>query len=141
MNTLIHPVTVQGYTFTGTTVFLIGTFLLWIVLVLLTLFWPRSRRGWTLDVLTGMATVALAMGWQMMFYSAPKPKVTTQIAAGCALIATGARDTDVRARLGAPTRIVPEEETRGPGAAAWVYDNDRARCAVHMMLNSVEYTE
>jgi hypothetical protein len=43
-------------------------------------------------------------------------------------------------RLGKPSRVVTEADSRGPGAEAWVYE-DR-RCVVHLLdkqVDSVEY--
>ena len=45
----------------------------------------------------------------------------------------------MRAKLGAPTRIVSEEDTRGPEATAWVFE--QKRCVVHLLADRVESFE
>jgi len=43
-------------------------------------------------------------------------------------------------RLGKPSRVVTEADSRGPGAEAWVYEE--RRCVVHLLdqrVDSVEY--
>jgi hypothetical protein len=39
-------------------------------------------------------------------------------------------------RLGKPSKVVSEEESRGPGAEAWVYEE--RRCVVHLLDQRVE---
>jgi hypothetical protein len=46
---------------------------------------------------------------------------------------------EVKARLGEPTRVVSEEDTRGPGAAAWVFE--QKRCVVHLLADRIESFE
>jgi hypothetical protein len=45
----------------------------------------------------------------------------------------------VTERIGRPSRVVSEAESRGPGAEAWLYD-DR-RCVVHLLDHRVESVE
>lgn len=57
----------------------------------------------------------------------------------CASIAAGMTASEVEAKIGKPDRKVSEEETRGPGAQAYVYEN--SRCAIHLLDEKVESVE
>lgn len=128
----------HGYTIDPKAFVIAGALLLWLLFVLLTLFWPRSKRGPALDVLTFAATLLLGFVWQNTFYSRAKAAADAQKPV-CSAISPGMHDTDVREKAGTPDRVLSEEETRGPGAEVWVYD--KSRCAVHVLLDTVEYIE
>lgn len=139
MTTLIHPIAYHGYTLTTKALPVVIALLLWLVIFLLAVSWPRRKRGRTLDVLAGLATVALCVVWQQTFYATPRVTVSPEIAGTCPPAEPGTHGAALRDSAGAPDRIVSEEETRGPGATVWVYD--KSRCAVHMLGDAVEYTE
>ncbi len=139
MSSLLHPIAYYGYTMTTRAFPVVIALLFWGVLVLLELVWPRRRRGWTLDILTIVATIALGVAWQQTVFDTQKPKIVNETLATCPIVDSGTRAADLRKKIGAPDRIVPEEETRGPGATVWVYD--KSRCTVHLLSDTVEYTE
>ncbi|MGH9418683.1 MAG: hypothetical protein ACRD3J_01820, partial [Thermoanaerobaculia bacterium] len=112
----------HGYTLTAKALPVVIALLLWMVIFVLAAVWPRRKRGWTLDVLTVLLTIALGVIWQQTFYATPKVKVAQEIVATCPPVEPGTHGKALRESAGAPDRIVPEEETRGPGATVWVYD-------------------
>jgi hypothetical protein len=59
--------------------------------------------------------------------------------ASCATVDTGMTEAEVTRRLGAPDRKLPDEETRGPGAAVLLYES--SRCAVHTFDGRVELVD
>jgi hypothetical protein len=61
------------------------------------------------------------------------------VASGCMSAEASTWGREVRAKLGAPTRIVSEEDTRGPEATAWVFE--QKRCVVHLLADRVESFE
>ncbi len=61
------------------------------------------------------------------------------VASGCMSAESSTWGREVRAKLGAPTRIVSEEDTRGPEATAWVFE--QKRCVVHLLADRVESFE
>jgi hypothetical protein len=58
---------------------------------------------------------------------------------GCGAVRENLSATNVRELLGVPSRKVSEDDVRGPGAAAWVYDEQR--CIVHLMGERVVAVE
>lgn len=139
MTNLLHPINYQGYILPTKAFPLVAALLLWAVLMLLAIVWPRRRRGWTLDVLTVLATIVLGVAWQQAFYATQRPEVAKETISVCATVEPGMRAADLTSKAGKPDRILQEAETRGPGATVWVYD--KSRCAVHLLLDTVEYTE
>jgi len=56
---------------------------------------------------------------------------------GCPASASeGTKASSVRSDMGEPTRVVKEDDTRGPGAEAWVYE--QSRCVVHTLNDQVD---
>lgn len=108
------------------------------VLLLISIIRPR-RRGWVVEVLTIVAMITTAILWQRLFYPAHRAVVSTEPASGCRILNPGTPAADLRKKMGEPDRIVPEEETRGPGSTVWVYND--SRCAVHLLQDKVEYAE
>jgi hypothetical protein len=60
-------------------------------------------------------------------------------AASCATIERDMPAAKVQQRLGAPDEKRSDEETRGPGAAIWIYRD--SRCAVHVFDDNVDFIE
>jgi hypothetical protein len=108
------------------------------VLLLISIIRPR-RRGWIVEVLTIIAMITTAILWQRLFYPAQRALVSTEPAAGCPIVEPGTPAANLRNKLGEPDRILAEDETRGPGATVWVYND--SRCAVHLLQDKVEYAE
>ena len=59
--------------------------------------------------------------------------------ASCVSVEPGMSGAKVKSRLGPPTQVINEEDTRGPGSKLWYFRN--SRCAVHMCDDIVELTE
>jgi len=129
---------VHGYSLAPSALPLLIALVICCVLLLISIIRPR-RRGWIVEVLTIVAMIGSAILWLRLFYPASSAAAGTEPAAGCRILDPGTRTADLRAKMGEPDRIVSEEETRGPGATVWVY-NDR-RCAVHLLQDKVESTE
>jgi hypothetical protein len=56
----------------------------------------------------------------------------------CASLTNGMRSTQIRAKVGEPDQVIPEDDVRGPGAEVWVYKD---RCAAHVFENTLEFVE
>lgn len=57
----------------------------------------------------------------------------------CSSITEDMPAADVKTKLGDPDETRSEEETRGPGAAMWIYRD--SRCAVHILDDKVEFID
>ena len=128
----------HGYTLAPIALPLLIALLVCGVLLLISIIRPR-RRGWIVEVLTIVAMISTAILWQRLFYPPHRAVVSIEAASGCGIIEPGTRAADLRKKMGEPDRIVPEEETRGPGSTVWVYND--SRCAVHLLQEKVEYAE
>ncbi len=60
-------------------------------------------------------------------------------AMSCSTIDTGMTSAEVQSRLGKADQVRSDEETRGPGAEAWVYRD--SRCVVHLFDGKVEFVD
>lgn len=85
-----------------------------------------------MTALLAMLWTAAAPPWSFGI-SRSTPEV--ELAQGCRGIRETLPGAKVRALLGEPQRKVLEDDIRGPGAMAWIYD-DR-RCIVHLMNDRV----
>lgn len=94
------------------------------------------------------SSLLLAAGFLMLLEparlwrkSGARPSVAASFAPriSCASIAAGMTSAEVESKIGKPDRKVSEEETRGPGAQVFVYEN--SRCAVHLLDERVESVE
>jgi hypothetical protein len=128
----------HGYSLASSALPLLIALVVCAVLLLISIIRPRCR-GWIVEVLTIVAMIVTAIFWQRLFYPAPGAVVSTESVSGCRILETGMRAADLRKKMGEPDRIVPEEETRGPGSTVWVYND--SRCTVHLLQDKVEYTD
>lgn len=133
--------TIRGVHFDSMAIILIGAAIVWLAMLvaaLVTRVRDEGIRG--VEILLMFASFALAGTWQYTMYKrAPKQEVNIASARTCGTVETGSRDEDVRKKLGNPDHVRSEEDVRGPGAEVWLYDD--SRCAVHIMMDTVEYIE
>ena len=111
----------------------------------------RSRgRGGT-DWRLMISSAALAVVWVVVFDArtlfAAKKDVPAASAgaqrsvprATCSSIEVGASADTVKSKLGNPDEERLEEDTRGPGAKAWIYRGPR--CNVHLLDDQVDFID
>lgn len=101
--------------------------------------------------LLGSSGAFLILWLAAFFVGLPKPPKVEVAAAAvtgdgmpvkrgtCSSLSTGMPTMKVRKNMGAPDEIRPDEETRGPSAAVWIYRD--ARCAVHVFEDKVEFID
>ena len=113
---------------------------------------PIPKRGMrTSERNLLVSTVLFAALWlvgfdaRSLFRSLPStPKAEAAMlgpsrSGSCAILTRDMTAAQVQKRLGEPDERKSDEETRGPGAAIWVYRD--SRCAVHLFDNKVEFIE
>ncbi len=90
-----------------------------------------------------LSTMAMAVVWMCIAaawsVSRPAGGGGTVQRAGCAAIREGVSVSEVEKAVGSASRKVPEGDTRGPGAEAWVYED--AGCIAHVLDNRVRSVE
>jgi len=103
---------------------------------------PRTRAH-------GISAAAFAVAWLVIFGMALPSKASAKPAAAaaagggsglaCVVAEKGMTAETVMAKAGKPDEKRSDEDTRGPGAAIWIYRD--ARCSVHMLNDKVEFAE
>jgi FlaG/FlaF family flagellin (archaellin) len=118
--------------------------LLWLIFVI-AVFARRPREGSSFStaerVLVAL-TVALALLWTALappWNLGATPRAKAAAAAGnagsCTFVRDGMNEQRVEEVMRGNPRIVSEEDVRGTGASAWVYDEQR--CIVHFINGKV----
>lgn len=111
----------------------------WIALSLLR---PRTIVH---TISTGVFAVAWLVVFGLALPSKASAKPVAASAAGangglaCVVAEKGMTAETVTSKAGKPDEKRSDEETRGPGAAIWIYRD--ARCSVHMLNDKVEFAE
>ncbi|HSP33928.1 MAG TPA: hypothetical protein VLU46_06400 [Thermoanaerobaculia bacterium] len=128
-----------GLTFSVATIVAVAAAVQWLVVLAV------SRKRPLL-----VSSLVLALAWIGVFSSgapAPSPAGTAEAAVlhakkprgSCSSITGDMYAADVKSKLGEPDETRSEEETRGPGAAMWIYRD--SRCAVHILDDKVEFVD
>jgi hypothetical protein len=87
-----------------------------------------------------LANCIVALIWSLfVFASHTAPSSGEPPVKACTNASENTPVSEVRAALGSPTRVVSEDDTRGFGAEAWVYE--QSRCVVHVLDDRVESVE
>ncbi|HSP15032.1 MAG TPA: hypothetical protein VLV78_09790 [Thermoanaerobaculia bacterium] len=93
-----------------------------------------------------ISSAVFAVGWIGVFAGTSTAAKTNAAAVvsgkshgSCSQISTDMASSVVKKKLGDPDEVRSEEDTRGPGAAIWVYRD--SRCAVHIFDNKVEFID
>jgi len=95
-------------------------------------FTPAERGFLAATLLLGILWTVLAPPWN----AATVREESEQTVSGrCIRVHDGMSTAKVREVMKASPRVVAEEDVRGPGAAAWVYDDQR--CIVHFIGDRV----
>lgn len=117
--------------------------LVWLLLFTVALLRPAAAESFSGgERALVVATVALAVIWVLL---APPWSLGSvggdapRGVAGCTSVREGMPATEVSRALAGKPRIVSEEDSRGPGAAAWVYDGER--CIVRLIDGRVSSVE
>ena len=92
------------------------------------------------------STIVFALAWAAVFatgWKAPQTSaaavVATRSHGSCSQVTNGMLSSVVKNKLGEPDEIRSDQETRGPGAAIWIYRD--SRCAVHIFDDKVEFID
>jgi hypothetical protein len=93
-----------------------------------------------------ISTAVFAIAWIAVFATGTTTAQANQAAivsgkshGSCSQVSTDMAASVVRKKLGEPDEVRSDEETRGPGAAIWIYRD--SRCAVHIFDNRVEFVD
>lgn len=134
---MTHTFVIAGFTVSVAAIVAIAAVLQWLAVLAI------SRKRPLL-----VSSAILAIAWIGVFSGGmtPTPVRTADAAvlhanphASCSSITEDMSASEVKAKLGDPDAAKSEEETRGPGAAVWVYRD--SRCAVHILDDKVEFID
>lgn len=122
----------------------------WIVFLAIAAFSGKRMRS--ANVRLVLSSVVFLVAWGIAFdarslVASHSSRVNEASAAGmtkkstgsCASIEVGMSTQQVKSVMGEPHEVKTDEETRGPGAAIWVYKD--LRCAVHVLDDKVEFVD
>ena len=97
---------------------------------------PAERALLVMTLILALLWTCVAPPWSL---GVSRRARAIEVARGCGAVRETQPVSRVREILGVPTRKVAEEDVRGPGASAWVYDEER--CIVHFMDERVVAVE
>lgn len=97
-----------------------------------------ARESWLAGSTLTLSVILVAFG--VLGRARANGPRSTSVIMSCGRIDERTPADAITQRLGKPSRVVTEEDSRGPGAEAWVYEE--RRCVVHLLdqhVDSVEY--
>ncbi len=131
---MTHTFVIAGFTFSVASIVAAAAVVQWLIVLSL-----LRRRPLV------VSSVILAIAWIGVFSTGHETRVAeaavvkTGTHASCSSITEDTSAAEVKVKLGDPDAARSEEETRGPGAAVWVYRD--SRCAVHILDGKVEFVD
>lgn len=118
----------------------------WLAVLLIALFTPGRGGAWRkVESVLVVSTLLFGSAWYAIIVKKIAPKaqqaamVQSHPGRSCEGIRPGTTEAMVKQKLGDPDHIRGEEDTRGPAAEVWVYDD--VRCAVHLFGDRVDSVE
>lgn len=146
---MTHPLDVAGFTLTIGSAIAALAVIQWLIMTIVAAAskakMPKKGMRST-DVRLIVSTAIFVIAWVAVFSSGPARSktnpaaiVSTKTHGTCSSISTDMAAAVVKTKLGQPDEIRSDEETRGPGAAIWVYRD--SRCAVHIFDERVEFID
>ena len=136
-------INIGAFAISPTTAVMAAIAVSWLLAVLLAAILPAKKKLDGLrrvDLFVVVLTIAFGIAWFAgIVYPMKQERRTTRAATkrerSCVSVEAGQTESKVRALLGEPDEIRPEEDVRGPGSDVWIYRD--SRCAVHTMMGTV----
>jgi hypothetical protein len=131
--------TIAGVSFTLKGIIFTAAAVQWLLVLLTAIFRRRS------EIAVAASTIIFVSAWYGVLLRRPSAISVQQASTvarpnrSCEGIKPGTPEAEIKQKLGNPDHIRGEEETRGPAAEAWIYED--IRCVVHLYGDRVDSIE
>ena len=143
----MSPITIHGVVFSMKGLIFTAAAAQWLLILLIAVVTPGRRGAWKKsEIVLVISTMLFGSVWYGLLRPARPPLVEASMAGGsgshhgsCDTVHPGDGESTVKQKLGNPDHIRGEEDTRGPAAEVWIYED--TRCAVHLYGDRVDSVE